>query len=733
MSVTQSQAAALYAAVFNRAPDQAGLNYWVEQDSFIVMAESFVAHPVFTDKYGDLDDQAFVEAIYENVLLGQGDDEGVEFWVGALQGGLSRGEFLASFIDAALAYDGDDADALLRKDALVNKVTVGLYYADTLGSASDFPEDTDLASADIVDNPIYQKAVAAIADVTADLDTVEAAQAAIDREVETSALINALNTYQNTAEHTNQAAEAEYKAAQAANQVLDSEVDEEAPDFVERVTTDLANEIKTAEDNVLWFSGIEGHESLQLNDATIQLARDRFDAAINMAQAEVNLLKAQNKSAVNLQEKIAAYNGVAQKIQENHLDYNAESAKFGLANVLPSDNPVKEEGLNNAADFAITLNINYPADDLDLLDNSEALATVILTVDKGKVVVKSPDGNEVVEAFNQLKGVEAYKQAVLALHSNIALQANAQKAIQMALLQALKDAGYQVYETAGPKDIPVTWSKVAFATSETGDISLNNAMLDGKTYVLKSTLAANQPIDTGDTLVSVGLIDEDGVIQPLGDGDTDDYAVLGLNDTAKTIAEAAKASADAIDDLNILTEWSETFEEALAVYENMVALQTALADATTLLEDAMKAQQAAADAFEGLGYHLVPMDEDGVATGELITSPDQDPNLFVYNTDLKTVEHFVNDDLFYFGDKAQALIVLGDNVDVTKGKLGGDNSVLEIFAQQQDGETMLYVEKVAFAGGASTSAVDNTDFVKITLTGVQASELYFDNGFLQIA
>ena len=46
MSVTQNQAAALYAAVFNRAPDQAGLNYWVEQDNFTVMAESFVAHPV---------------------------------------------------------------------------------------------------------------------------------------------------------------------------------------------------------------------------------------------------------------------------------------------------------------------------------------------------------------------------------------------------------------------------------------------------------------------------------------------------------------------------------------------------------------------------------------------------------------------------------------------------------------------------------------------------------------
>lgn len=728
MSVTQSQAAALYAAVFNRAPDQAGLNYWIEQDSFNVMAASFVTHPVFTDKYGDLDDQAFVEAIYENVLLGQGDDEGVEFWVGALQGGLSRGEFLASFIDAALAYDGDDAAALLRKDALVNKVTVGLYYADTLGAASDFPEDTDLGSADIVDNPIYQKAVAAIADVTADLDTVEAAQAAIDREVEGAELINALNTYQTTAEATNQALVAEHKAAQAANEILDTELDEDSPDFVEQVTADLADEVELYAQDALLVSSLEGHESLELNDATIQLAREKFDIAINLAQAEVDLLKAQNKSAVNLQEKIQAYNGVAKQIQENHLDYNAESAKFGLANGIMGMIP-QEEGLNNAADFAITL-------DFTLTDGDEGdqPVSVTLTVDKGKVVVESPDDNDAaVQAFNQFKGVDAYKAAVLALHGNIALQANAQKAIQTALLQALKDAGYQVYEKAEPTDKSVAWSKVAFDTNENGGVYLTNAALDDKTYELTSTINANQPIQTGDVLFSVGLIDEDGNIQYPVVGN-DDFAVLGLDDNnAKTIADAAAASAEAVSDLSDLVEWRDAFEDALADYDDVLALQTALAEATATREDAVEAQNTAAEAFEGLGYYLVPMDEDGVATGELITAPDQDPNLFVYNTDLSKVENFVEDNLFYFGDKAHALIVLADTIDVTKGKLGGDNNVLEIFAQQQDGQTMLYVEKAAFAGGASTSAVDNTDLVKITLTGVQADELYFDNGFLQLA
>lgn len=49
-------------------------------------------------------------------------------------------------------------------------------------------------------------------------------------------------------------------------------------------------------------------------------------------------------------------------------------------------------------------------------------------------------------------------------------------------------------------------------------------------------------------------------------------------------------------------------------------------------------------------------------------------------------------------------------------------------------DTILYVEKAAFAGNASTPAADNGDLVTIVLTGVQADQLGLDNdGFLQIA
>lgn len=182
MSVTKQQVAALYAAVFNRAPDQAGLEFWTtEAESFASMAEGFVGHPVFEKTYGELSNEDFVKAIYENVLQGAGDDAGVQFWVDALNAGQSRADFLASFLDAALNYDGDDADALTRKAALDNQVEAALYYTETMGEKSNLDPETDVASLDVENDAAYQAGQAAIADVTADPATVVASKAATDK------------------------------------------------------------------------------------------------------------------------------------------------------------------------------------------------------------------------------------------------------------------------------------------------------------------------------------------------------------------------------------------------------------------------------------------------------------------------------------------------------------------------------------------------------------------------
>lgn len=175
MSVTKQLAAGLYAAVFNRAPDQSGLNFWVGQNSFESMAEGFVSHPVFTAQYGAKNNDEFIQSIYQNLLQGEGDAEGVQFWVELLNTGKSRAEILASFIEASLNYEGDDAAALQRKAALDNKIEVALHYTETLGELSNLSPDIDPFSLDVLKDPAYQAGHQVIATVTADKASVQAA------------------------------------------------------------------------------------------------------------------------------------------------------------------------------------------------------------------------------------------------------------------------------------------------------------------------------------------------------------------------------------------------------------------------------------------------------------------------------------------------------------------------------------------------------------------------------
>ncbi len=112
--------AKLYIAFFNRAPDAAGLQYWLASDLPLdSIAESFNIQKETQDLYGDLDDIAFVTAIYRHVFNRDPDTQGLDYWVADLATS-SR----ANLVMAILAGAQDD-DVLL----LANKIDVGLYYA----------------------------------------------------------------------------------------------------------------------------------------------------------------------------------------------------------------------------------------------------------------------------------------------------------------------------------------------------------------------------------------------------------------------------------------------------------------------------------------------------------------------------------------------------------------------------------------------------------------------------
>lgn len=95
----------LYAAYFARDPEYAGLTYWSARlrsgTSLRAIAAFFADSSEFRNTYGTLDDTAFVNLVYRNVLGRRPDTGGLRFWVGQLQSGRnSRAGVMAGFSES---------------------------------------------------------------------------------------------------------------------------------------------------------------------------------------------------------------------------------------------------------------------------------------------------------------------------------------------------------------------------------------------------------------------------------------------------------------------------------------------------------------------------------------------------------------------------------------------------------------------------------------------------------
>lgn len=98
-SVTSSYRIALV-----RAPDAAGIAFWVEQieqgKERIDVLRAIFQGEEFATRKAALDDEAFVRSTYAEVLGREPDAEGIAFWLGALAGGMSRAEVAQRFADS---------------------------------------------------------------------------------------------------------------------------------------------------------------------------------------------------------------------------------------------------------------------------------------------------------------------------------------------------------------------------------------------------------------------------------------------------------------------------------------------------------------------------------------------------------------------------------------------------------------------------------------------------------
>ena len=207
---------ALYVALYDRAADNQGINYWAAQVGLTaaqaattpvttaqatLLGQQFVATQAtyFNATYGGLNDLQYVQALYGNIGGNAGDATGVQYWFSALttleaQAGQTqqsaRAAIAGQFVDAMLGLDltvgaaalglsaSDYAAAQARQAELLNKVSVSQFYA----NKSVLPGGSILtvtSNAPAPGNVPLQAAIDAVAGVTNDPATVAQTEAAV--------------------------------------------------------------------------------------------------------------------------------------------------------------------------------------------------------------------------------------------------------------------------------------------------------------------------------------------------------------------------------------------------------------------------------------------------------------------------------------------------------------------------------------------------------------------------
>lgn len=199
----------LYTAYFNRAPDAAGLTYWLNELENGVMNFDQIAsnwaneQQEFTDTYGEsVDQNTLITQVYANVLGRTPDADGRAYWAAELaNGNIPIDQFIQAVVNGAKASTGSTSDAAL----LNNKAQVGVAMADagindlTFAAQVVATVTANSSTVDIVKS-IITIAVSDTAGITNAIATLKSVQAILVDTDSASTLTNIATIMQNIAE-----------------------------------------------------------------------------------------------------------------------------------------------------------------------------------------------------------------------------------------------------------------------------------------------------------------------------------------------------------------------------------------------------------------------------------------------------------------------------------------------------------------------------------------------------
>jgi len=136
---TKEEVAQLYVATFNRAPDDSGLDYWVNDSKLTLsnIAKSFFDQEETQEKYpSNTSNRDFIKMVYQNLFNRDPEMEGLNYWEDNLAGTNNYGynpqfskipkdKFILAVINGA-----KDNDTSKDKTILNNKSEIGLYFSE---------------------------------------------------------------------------------------------------------------------------------------------------------------------------------------------------------------------------------------------------------------------------------------------------------------------------------------------------------------------------------------------------------------------------------------------------------------------------------------------------------------------------------------------------------------------------------------------------------------------------
>ncbi|NCO22588.1 MAG: DUF4214 domain-containing protein, partial [Rhodobacterales bacterium] len=181
----QQQVTAIYVAYYDRAPDPAGLQFWTDQvqagmsladvaTAFSNAAETKAKFPFF-DTPDVLSSSSFITTVYANLFGRAPDAAGLTFWTGQLDSGATPvGQIILAILEGAQdAATGGSPDS----ETVTNKIDVGLDWAQKAAAAGIGLSNNQIAAE--VNGVLVVNDAAAFGSATSILDAVNGTPASV--------------------------------------------------------------------------------------------------------------------------------------------------------------------------------------------------------------------------------------------------------------------------------------------------------------------------------------------------------------------------------------------------------------------------------------------------------------------------------------------------------------------------------------------------------------------------